>query len=98
MLLKIEKQDDAILIKEDSKPKEIEKYKMNEAIDFSQLMQFLLKLELNEKIDYECDASDFNDQEKVLLSLLVEIKDNYNQKVEDFNTFKKTYTNKAQNE
>lgn len=89
MMLKIIKLEDSIEIKNGED--QIEQYKMTETIDFNKLMNFLIGLELSEKIDYDCDSSKFDDQDKTLYSLLCDIKDNYNAKVDEYNTFVDTY-------
>lgn len=90
MMLKIIKLEDSIEIKNGDV--QIEQYKMTETIDFGKLMNFLIGLELKEKIDYECDCSGFDDQEKTLYSLLCDIKDNYNKKVEEYEAFVKSHS------
>lgn len=65
----------------------IESYNLTNSIDFNKLMSFLIKDELNNKINLINENLNLSDQEKSLCKLIKTIIDNYNNKVDDFIEF-----------
>lgn len=89
MILKINREDDMIIIKKDNSLEAIETYRTNETVTFKSLMTFLLSEELKEEITINNTVSDLNDAETDLIKLLEYIIEQYNNKVKDYQLFLK---------
>lgn len=65
----------------------IESYKMDEAIDLKNLIEFLLKDELNTIFEIENLIDNPTDSEKDLIELIMEVIKNYNAKKNEMDKF-----------
>lgn len=65
----------------------IESYKMDEAIDLKNLVDFLLKDELNTIFEIENLIDNPTDSEKDLIELIMEVIKNYNAKKNEMDKF-----------
>ncbi len=77
--------NDAIELIHDGK--KIETYKLDEAIDFKALVEFLLKDELSTNFSFKDSVANPTIAEKEMISLLKEIIDKYNAKKSNFEQF-----------
>jgi hypothetical protein len=85
--MEIIKDNDTITLKADE-TNIIEEYKFNEEINFSKLMEHLLKLNLSGKVVLEDKISDKTPEEENLTKLIKNIIDDYNLKVEELKKFR----------
>jgi hypothetical protein len=83
--MKIIRKDNNIELNHDGNT--IETYKLDEAIDFKLLVEFLLKDELSTSYTLEDFVDNPTNAEKDLISLVKDIIDKYNLKKSDFDKF-----------
>ena len=82
----ITKNNNSIVLMDSSNA--IETYSTTEAVDFSGLMKYLLKLELSEKVDLIIDKSvEYSEDDASITTLINKITDAYNSKVDEFLIF-----------
>ena len=84
--MEIIKEKQQIILKDDDKI--IEKYDLNEEINFKGLMTFLLEKNLSSRVDTQDKTTDKTDAEENLIKLIQSVINDYNEKVEEFNKFK----------
>ena len=70
----------------------IEEYDFESEINFSKLVEYLLKQNLETKITHNIQLDGLEESEKVLYSFVKELIDEYNSKVEEFERFKNDTT------
>lgn len=83
--MEIIKQNELIVLKEDDI---IEKYDLNEEINFKGLIIFLLKKNLSSKVHLEDKIKEKTDIEENLIKLIYSIINDYNDKVVELDKFK----------
>lgn len=67
----------------------IEKYDLNEEINFKDLVDYLLKKNLSSKVMLEDKVEEKTDSEENLIKLINSIINDYNDKVDELEKFKK---------
>ena len=85
--MKIIKEKDNIILKKENDVIEI--YNFEQEINFEGFINYLLNLNLSEKIDIKNEVEDPTETQQNLIKLLENIKDDYNKKVEEFDLFMK---------
>ena len=85
--MKIIKEKDNIILKKENDVIEI--YNFEQEINFEGFINYLLNLNLSEKIDIKNEVEDPTENQQNLIKLLENIKDDYNKKVEEFDLFMK---------
>lgn len=85
--MKLIREKEDIVLKNDNT--EIERYNLSQEITFKGYINFLIGLNLSEKIEIEDEINDKNEVECNLIKLINNIKDDYNAKVDELSTFKK---------
>lgn len=83
--MEIIKENELIILKEEEI---IEKYDLNEEINFKGLINFLLKKNLSSKVHIEDKITKKTDIEENLIKLIYSIINDYNDKVADLDKFK----------
>jgi len=85
--MKIIKEKDNIILKKENDVIEI--YNFEQEINFEGFINYLLNLNLSEKIDIKNEVEDPTETQQNLIKLIKNIKDDYNKKVEEFDLFMK---------
>lgn len=85
--MKLIREKEDIVLKNDNT--EIERYNLSQEITFKGYINFLIGLNLSEKIEIEDEVNDKNEAECNLIKLINNIKDDYNVKVDELSKFKK---------
>ena len=85
--MKIIKEKDNIIQKKENDVIEI--YNFEQEINFEGFINYLLNLNLSEKIDIKNEVEEPTETQQNLIKLLENIKDDYNKKVEEFDLFMK---------
>ena len=88
--MKIIKEKENLVLKKENEVIEI--YNFGQVINFKGFINYLLKLNLSEKIDLKNEVEDTTEAQQNLIRLLENIKDDYNKKVEEFDLFMKEQT------
>ncbi len=88
--MKIIKEKENLVLKKENEVIEI--YNFGQEINFKGFINYLLKLNLSEKIDLKNEVEDATEAQQNLIRLLENIKDDYNKKVEEFDLFMKEQT------
>ena len=70
----------------------IEEYDFDNEINFSKLVEYLLKQNLETKINNNIQLDGLEESEKVLYSFVKELINEYNSKVDEFKNFKSDTT------
>ncbi len=83
--MEIIREENIIVLKND---KDIEKYNLNEEINFKGLVEYLLNLNLSEKVQIEDKLTEKTETEENLINLIEQIVKDYNDKVEELERFK----------
>ena len=83
--MEIIKENELIILKEDDI---IEKYDLNEEINFKGLINFLLKKNLSSKVHLDDKITKKTDIEENLIKLIYSIINDYNDKVVELDKFK----------
>ena len=68
--------------------KEIESYKFDEEINFSKFFEYLLSLNMSNKIELINEIEGLNESEENLVKIINSVVDDYNKKVEELSEFK----------
>jgi len=68
--------------------KEIESYKFDEEINFSKFFEYLLSLNMSNKIELINESEGLNESEENLVKIINSVVDDYNKKVEELSEFK----------
>ena len=88
--MKIIKEKENLVLKKENEVIEI--YNFGQEINFKGFINYLLKLNLSEKIYLKNEVEDATEAQQNLIRLLENIKDDYNKKVEEFDLFMKEQT------
>ena len=83
--MEICREKESIIIKE---KEVIEEYNLNSEVNFKNLIDFLLNLNLSKKITVESKIDDMSDAEENLVKLIKKIISDYNEKVDELDKFK----------
>ncbi len=83
--MEIVKNSNVLILKEDDIT--IEEYDFSNEINFSKLMEYLLKKNLKEKIQFDPNLEDFEEVDINLIGIIKNVISNYNDKVDEFNKF-----------
>lgn len=86
--MEINRKEEYIIISNNGK--EIEKYKFEEEINFSKLVQYLLGLNLSVTLEVEDKVIEKKQEEESLINIVKSIINDYNAKVLEYETFKKS--------
>lgn len=83
--MEINRENDCIIIKNENEI--LEKYNFDEEISFKKLIEYLLSLKLDKKIELSVKIDDLKENEDNLVKLIKEIINDYNESVTDFAKF-----------
>lgn len=89
--MEIVKNNNVLKLKEDDIT--IEEYDFSNEINFSKLMEYLLKKNLKEKIQFEPNLEDFEEVDINLICIIKDVISDYNDKVDEFNKFVLDHSN-----
>ncbi|WP_370771831.1 hypothetical protein [Faecalibacillus intestinalis] len=88
--MKIIKENNNIKLINDNES-EIETYSYDKEINFKKLMEYLLGLNLEEKLEIIYDQDKFTDEDHTLLHIITQLIESYNEKVDEFKKFESNY-------
>ena len=83
--MEIVKNNNVLILKEDDIT--IEEYDFSNEINFSKLMEYLLKKNLKEKIQFDPNLEDFEEVDINLIGIIKDVILDYNNKLDEFNKF-----------
>lgn len=89
--MEIVKNNNVLILKEDDIT--IEEYDFSNEINFSKLMEYLLKKNLKEKIQFDPNLEDFEEVDINLIGIIKDVISDYNDKVDEFNKFVLDHSN-----
>lgn len=89
--MEIVKNNNVLKLKEDDIT--IEEYDFSNEINFSKLMEYLLKKNLKEKIQFDPNLEDFEEVDINLICIIKDVISDYNDKVDEFNKFVLDHSN-----
>lgn len=89
--MEIVKNNNVLKLKEDDIT--IEEYDFSNEINFSKLMEYLLKKNLKEKIQFDSNLEDFEEVDINLICIIKDVISDYNDKVDEFNKFVLDHSN-----
>lgn len=89
--MEIVKNNNVLILKEDDIT--IEEYDFSNEINFSKLMEYLLKKNLKEKIQFDPNLDDFEEVDINLIGIIKDVISDYNDKVDEFNKFVLDHSN-----
>lgn len=89
--MEIVKNNNVLILKEDDIT--IEEYDFSNEINFSKLMEYLLKTNLKEKIQFDPNLEDFEEVDINLIGIIKDVISDYNDKVDEFNKFVLDHSN-----
>lgn len=85
--MKINKEKDLLILTDDD-GNEIETYSIKTEITFEKLMEHILLLKMDKKIEPIPENENYDENEKSLINLINEIISDYNKKVSEFEEYK----------
>lgn len=89
--MEIVKNNNVLKLKEDAIT--IEEYDFSNEINFSKLMEYLLKKNLKEKIQFDPNLEDFEEVDINLICIIKDVISDYNDKADEFNKFVLDHSN-----
>ena len=89
--MEIVKNNNVLILKEGDIT--IEEYNFSNEINFSKLMEYLLKANLKEKIQFDPNLEDFEEVDINLIGIIKDVVFDYNDKVDEFNKFVLDHSN-----
>lgn len=90
--MEISKNNNVLILKEGDII--IEEYDFGNEINFSKLMEYLLKKNLKEKIHFDPNLDNFEEVDINLIAIIKDIISNFNDKVDEYNKFVLDNSNK----